>query len=155
MSDKNFYYSRWVKRPLALPLTPSSAIFLSLLSHNRLDARQNNAKRKLGYGLTLKISSWQEKLQYWNFPIICYTEGPINLEKREHFEFHSFQPPTITGARSRYRRGEEVDLNCTVEATMPPANISWYINQRMVSAQKARDLLFINCRQVHTWELRV
>ena len=77
----------------------------------------------------------QEKLQYKNFPIICYTEGPVNLKKPEQYEFPSFQPPTITGARSRYRRGEEVDLNCTVEATMPPANISWYINQRLVSAQ--------------------
>ena len=62
-------------------------------------------------------------------------KGPVNLKKPEQYEFPSFQPPTITGARSRYRRGEEVDLNCTVEATMPPANISWYINQRLVSPQ--------------------
>ena len=50
MSDKIFYYFRWVKRPLALPLTLSSAIFLSLLFHNRLDTRHNNAKRKPGKG---------------------------------------------------------------------------------------------------------
>lgn len=42
------------------------------------------------------------------------------------------QPPTISGAQARYRRGEEVELNCTVAATMPPANISWYINHRLV-----------------------
>ena len=44
------------------------------------------------------------------------------------------QPPTISGAQARYRRGEEVELNCTVAATMPPANISWYINHRLVSS---------------------
>ena len=71
-------------------------------------------------------------------------QGPFN--KPEHLKLPPLQPPTITGARSRYRRGEEVDLNCTVEATMPPANISWYINQRLVSAQKAREPLFINFR---------
>ena len=33
---------------------------------------------------------------------------------------------------SRYSIGESLDLNCSSELTLPPANLTWYINQRPV-----------------------
>lgn len=44
--------------------------------------------------------------------------------------------PQIQGAHERYSRGDRVEMNCTVAATMPPANISWYINQRLVRGRQ-------------------
>ena len=44
--------------------------------------------------------------------------------------------PQIQGAHERYSKGDRVEMNCTVAATMPPANSSWYINQRLVSGRQ-------------------
>ena len=32
----------------------------------------------------------------------------------------------------RYSLGESLNLNCSSEATLPPANLTWYINQKPV-----------------------
>ena len=32
----------------------------------------------------------------------------------------------------RYSVGEDVRINCTSEKTLPPANLTWYINQQPV-----------------------
>ena len=32
----------------------------------------------------------------------------------------------------RYSLGESLSLNCSSEATLPPANLTWYINQKPV-----------------------
>ena len=36
--------------------------------------------------------------------------------------------PRITGQKSRYSVGEVVDLNCTSNASLPEAELSWYVN---------------------------
>jgi len=36
--------------------------------------------------------------------------------------------PYITGQKSRYSVGEVVDLNCTSNASIPEAELSWYVN---------------------------
>ena len=33
---------------------------------------------------------------------------------------------------SRYSIGDSLELNCSSELTLPPANLTWYINQRPV-----------------------
>jgi len=40
--------------------------------------------------------------------------------------------PKILGAKSRYTIGEKLAINCSSEATLPPANLTWYINQQPV-----------------------
>jgi hypothetical protein len=32
----------------------------------------------------------------------------------------------------RYFVGEKMAINCTSAATLPPANLTWYINQKLV-----------------------
>ena len=41
--------------------------------------------------------------------------------------------PYITGQKSRYSVGEVVDLNCTSNASIPEAELSWYVNSVEVS----------------------
>jgi len=48
--------------------------------------------------------------------------------------------PRIVGAHERYSVGEEMRINCTSEKTLPPANLTWYINQQPVSEEQV--LLF-------------
>jgi len=41
--------------------------------------------------------------------------------------------PRITGLhKKRYSIGDSLELNCSSELTLPPANLTWYINQRPV-----------------------
>jgi hypothetical protein len=40
--------------------------------------------------------------------------------------------PRIIGASARYSPGELLTLNCTSEATLPPANLTWYLNRQPV-----------------------
>jgi len=42
--------------------------------------------------------------------------------------------PKILGAESRYSVGEKMAINCSSEATLPPANLTWYINQQPVTS---------------------
>jgi len=42
------------------------------------------------------------------------------------------QGPIINGAKSRYFLGEKLSINCTSAATLPPANLTLYINQKLV-----------------------
>ena len=41
--------------------------------------------------------------------------------------------PKLIGARSRYFLGENISINCTSSPTLPPANLTFYINQKLVS----------------------
>jgi len=44
--------------------------------------------------------------------------------------------PRISGLKKRrYSIGESLDLNCSSELTLPPANLTWYINQRPVPTE--------------------
>jgi len=53
--------------------------------------------------------------------------------------------PSITGHNNRrYSVGETLELNCTSEATLPPANLTWYINQRPVSPDQLVKYPIIN-----------
>eukprot|EP00092_Neocalanus_flemingeri_P007230 GFUD01007809.1.p1 GENE.GFUD01007809.1~~GFUD01007809.1.p1 ORF type:complete len:177 (-),score=49.29 GFUD01007809.1:261-791(-) len=36
------------------------------------------------------------------------------------------------GQKNRYSVGEKMAINCSSEATLPPANLTWYINQQPV-----------------------
>ena len=38
----------------------------------------------------------------------------------------------IISTITRYSVGEEMRINCTSEKTLPPANLTWYINQQPV-----------------------
>ena len=40
--------------------------------------------------------------------------------------------PYIVGQKSRYSLGEVVDLNCTSNASLPAAELSWYVNSKEV-----------------------
>eukprot|EP00090_Calanus_glacialis_P015342 TRINITY_DN24223_c0_g1_i2.p1 TRINITY_DN24223_c0_g1~~TRINITY_DN24223_c0_g1_i2.p1 ORF type:complete len:189 (-),score=37.68 TRINITY_DN24223_c0_g1_i2:225-791(-) len=40
--------------------------------------------------------------------------------------------PKILATKSRYSVGEKMAINCSSEATLPPANLTWYINQQPV-----------------------
>ncbi len=37
------------------------------------------------------------------------------------------------GVLCRYHPGEHIEANCTAERTKPPTNLTWYINQELVS----------------------
>jgi len=53
--------------------------------------------------------------------------------------------PSISGhGNKRYSVGETLDLNCSSEATLPPANLTWYINQRPVSPEQLIKYPIIN-----------
>merc|ERR1719334_1777281 len=53
--------------------------------------------------------------------------------------------PSISGhGNKRYSVGETLDLNCSSEATLPPANLTWYINQRPVSPEQLNKYPIIN-----------
>ena len=43
---------------------------------------------------------------------------------------------------SRYSVGESLQLNCSSEATLPPANLTWYINQRPVGQHVLQSKIF-------------
>ena len=55
--------------------------------------------------------------------------------------------PYITGQKSRYSVGEVVDLNCTSNASLPEAELSWYVN-----SVEVRNLKFLHwiCDKVNT-----
>ena len=40
--------------------------------------------------------------------------------------------PSLITTGTRYSVGEEMRVNCTSEKTLPPANLTWYINQQPV-----------------------
>jgi len=40
--------------------------------------------------------------------------------------------PIIQGHKSRYSPGDILNVNCTTENTKPPANLTWYLNNKLV-----------------------
>jgi len=46
--------------------------------------------------------------------------------------------------KNRYSLGESLNLNCSSEATLPPANLTWYINQKPVSPDQLIKYPIIN-----------
>jgi len=57
--------------------------------------------------------------------------------------------PKILGAESRYSVGEKMNINCSSEATIPPANLTWYINQQPVTSAHLQQYPVINITYNH------
>ena len=54
----------------------------------------------------------------------------------------------------RYSVGESLQLNCSSEATLPPANLTWYINQRPVGTTRFTIKIFSSvCRKCGYWQV--
>ncbi|KAF0294041.1 hypothetical protein FJT64_008254 [Amphibalanus amphitrite] len=60
-------------------------------------------------------------------------------------EFHDHDLPThgpiISGGQERYRIGDVIQLNCTSPGTVPPPQLTWYIEGERLAADSARPVV--------------